>query len=238
MADTPSRAWHAAERGDWFAFGSDALNTYMLGRSVSGLARGGGEAIFNRSVSALDRLGPAGSKLMKAIRAKQLGSMESAAMRVLGNPETKPTFVSARIAGGAEGDFNDLTGVARISPRTFTPGIRDLFISRQSLGGSPLFRLRYQVGNLLRGNLALRTMVHEAWHQQQFLADPVGYQAALNIPRLINPIEFTQPGSAFTGAWNVEMSTPASALSVGLGTASVMNNGAGPVQPTDGGISP
>lgn len=238
MADTPSRAWHAAERGDWFAFGSDALNTYMLGRSVSGLARGGGEAIFNRSVSALDRLGPAGSKLMKAIRTRQLGRMESAAMRVLGNPETKPTFVSARIAGGVGGDFNDLTGVARINPRAFTPGIRDLFVSRQNLGGSPLFRLRYQVGNLLRGNLALRTMVHEAWHQQQFLADPVGYRAVLNIPDVANPLEFTQPGSAFTGAWNVEMSTPASALSIGLGTASVMNNGAGPVQSTDGGISP
>ena len=39
IIETPGRAWAAAERGDWFGFGSEGMNLYMLGRSAYGTAR-------------------------------------------------------------------------------------------------------------------------------------------------------------------------------------------------------
>src|SRR5690606_28595783 len=58
IIETPGRVWDAAERGDWFGFGSESMNLYMLGRGGYSAARGGASFAFNRSVGALGRLGP------------------------------------------------------------------------------------------------------------------------------------------------------------------------------------
>jgi RHS repeat-associated protein len=230
---SPLRAYQAAQDGDCFRFGSEAMNMALLLESpVRGIARRG----YNVGVRALGRSGSAwGKQKWLNIRAKQIVKMEAAAMTIVrrglkaaGRGEAvTPKFKFNPAAAAADegtGSFRPdpllPQGHAFITEAAFTPGWRQIFLPMR-LGGGVLSRLHLRLNNVLAGNLALRSMVHEAWHQQQFTA--MGRSAWDGASSEFRPyaerwIEFTQPtpsGAApdLEGAWNFELNVPAGGFS-------------------------
>jgi hypothetical protein len=117
------------------------------------------------------------------------------------------------------GLFLENRSVAIIYEKAFTPSLREIFLSRAELGGAlhfqnPLARYRFILDNGLRGNLAFRTTVHEAWHYLQYMDNPGGYQSLVGLGNTpVNPLEWTQrvganPRWLLPGAYNMESVTP------------------------------
>jgi RHS repeat-associated protein len=218
---TPGRVWDAAERGDYAGFGAEAFNLYTIGRPVAlPVMRYGG----NWGVYALGQFGgEVGQALRRNIRMRQIHRLAAQATRIRG-----PEGLTIRYGYGASrsGDFGTTlvpsVGAVGITifERAFTPGLRDLFLAPSELGGvvgrgSWLSRLRYSIDNGLRGNLALRTMLHERWHAQQSLISPGIYDNLATWPKALymqNPIEWTQGAGyahiPFEGAFNSELAAP------------------------------
>lgn len=236
IIETPGRVLDAAERGDYGGFGYEAMNLYMLGRATHGLAKGSASFAFNRGVGALELLGPRGTAWRTSIRARQVASMERAAMKVVRSGEPNPTTpkftydptLPRRVSGEFDPSSNTvLVGEGAFRP-TFLSGLRGP--QPGGYGGSFGSRFRLLVGNVLRGNVSLRTLVHEGWHAQQFMHTTVPqWNQGLSGPYQLRPFEFTQPGSKIIGAWNFELRAPAGLFSTGLGASSVLNQIGDPV---------
>lgn len=226
IVEAPGRVWRAAEEGDYYQFGAEAMNLYTIGRSVHGVARGSASWAFNRGVNVLGRLGPSGEALRYHIRTWQVNRLASKSMKILGPDATRPGVkYDASLPPGEFGAASvSGSGLVSIGESAFTPGLRALW---PDVGGFKAFRLR--VGNVLRGNLKLRTMVHEINHYNQYLHNPVLYEAlgpsSPGYSYLLDPYEFTQfRGSPITGSWNLEMSVPAGPFAAALAGATVGNN--------------
>jgi hypothetical protein len=92
------------------------------------------------------------------------------------------------------------------------------------VGGYPgswwnLRKLRWEIGNLLRGNLALRVLTHENYHRFQFSRHFHEFVDSYGFPYRFDPREFTigLPVPWGLGAWDFVMRVPPGAISSGLG---------------------
>jgi hypothetical protein len=199
--------WAAAERGDYFGFGAEAMNAYALGRRLRD-REGQASFAFNRGVGLLGRLGNTGAT----------GSSTDGRRRERSAPEGGIHRPSRRILLWRQWSARlpwAATRGNRIPPiyeSAFTPGLRDIFLAPSWVGGiegaTAFSRLRFSIDYALKGNLALRTLVHEGWHVRQMgLMSQAAFEQVR--PYLSDPTEWTQPGSTARGAWNVEMDAPA-----------------------------
>jgi RHS repeat-associated protein len=196
IIETPRRALEAAERGDWFSFGAESMNLYMLGRGGYSLARGGASFAFNRSVGALGRFGTWGTSLRASIRTWQVQRIAAAVERRLNLSNQGLTWEYGGSTPRAYGSYRGSTRTITINESSFTPGL----LSRLPRFGTPYSPFsRLGISRLLRGRSSMTTPMHEGWHAAQHLRQPGWFN---NIPRLTNPSnysvrphEFTQPGS-------------------------------------------
>lgn len=204
---SPVRAWDAAMREDYASFGAEALNTFMLGKSLAGPARYGA----NVGVAALGRVGGAtGRAWMIRIRQFQVDRLGTGAR-----------YSPAR--NGIDGSYYSGSKQQLINEGAFTAApwrmfIRPSEVSGLAAEGGWFARARWSLNNGFRGSRLQRTAAHEAHHAYQHgeMASraPGSYEswsAFGSSP--INPLEWTQgPGSPFPhlfeGAWNVEMGVP------------------------------
>lgn len=202
LIETPTRILEAAEREDYYQFGSEAMNLYFVGRAGAGLLRGSASFALNRSIGIAKTMG---------VDVTQVRSLQLRLTSRL--PLQYDPGLSA---------YGEYTGMVSIGEAAFTPGLRSLF---PQVAGTSMSRLRLRTGNLLRGNLLKRTITHEYHHHLQHIRDPLRFNKS--VPSyLADPFEFTLPNSplGLIGSWNVEMSVAAGAGSVGVGTSSVLNN--------------
>jgi YD repeat-containing protein len=220
IAGTPGRAWDAAERGDYAGFGAEALNFYMIGRPIAlPAARYGG----NWGVYALGALGETGQAWRRGIRMWQIRRLAAQVTEIRGPAHQTINYSyhasRATVRFGQTYARAGKTTAISISERAFTPGLRDLFLGLSEVGGVAgqggfFARLRYVIDNGLRGNLALRSMLHERWHAEQFRINPSMYETFASWPEELysrNPLEWTQPdypNVPFVGAFNSELSAP------------------------------
>jgi RHS repeat-associated protein len=225
IVETPSRALAAAERDDWSSFGSEAMNIYMIGRSATSIGQGLVKLASNEGVGMLGRLGSVGARARFAIRTLQVGRLAAQAEKILGSNRPPNVVYDPNLS--AFGQFDAATGTLSMGESAFRLSLSGVL--PRGLGGSPFSVFRLRVGNLLRGNLALRTMTHEMHHFHQITAFPSLYSTSFPNYAL-NPFEFTLPNQplGLTGAWNVEMDVPAGSLSTATGSSAVVNNIAEP----------
>jgi RHS repeat-associated protein len=226
IMQTPGRVLDAAERGDYFGFGAEAMNGYMLGRSAVGMAKSTASFAFNRGVGALGRLGNTGRAWRHGIREWQVQRMENAANRILrdngytGRP-IEYQYGGVNAAGDMGGTFAG-NRIPLIYERAFTPGLRDIFMNPANVGGTEgltaFSRFRYSLNSSLKGNLLMRTMIHEGWHvrQMSMISDGAFRLGSNSFPYQARPLEWTQPGYTALGAWNFEMVAPSGSFSRSL----------------------
>jgi hypothetical protein len=236
---TPGNALRAAEREDWFEFGNQMLNFYLVGKSAVGVGRGIARSINNRRIGRLDKV----SRAQK--RAQQLDRLEDQAVKALGERNTsfpKSIHYAARLGKKGRDFGRENRSRVAISERAFT-GTVSYVTDLLKLGKmKPLLALRL----LLRGNRTLQAVVHETGHVNHPLGvlgvglrrpllpgtDPNALVASLSrnpffkTPRgyFKNPLEFTQPGKPTFGAWDLMLKAPAGPLATGLGAGAVGYN--------------
>jgi hypothetical protein len=209
LIGTPGRLWDAMEKGDYYGIGAEGLNVYMMGRSAAEMTNLG-----NWGVRGLGLLGKRGQQWRFQIREWQVARMEAAANKVLQQAGKPPIeFQYGGVSDAAFGEVISGNKIPLIYESAFTPSPLSVLRGPQvggTLGQSALATLRYHVSSALRGNTTLRTMVHEGWHVRQMaaLGEPWFEELAEVRPYETNPLEWTQPGSTLTGAWNFEMNTP------------------------------
>jgi hypothetical protein len=215
------RIGEAAEKGDYYRVGAEAMGLYLLGRSAVGMAKTGVMTAYNRGVNLIGRFGgEAGEALRQRIREGQILRMEAAANKVLNKYGYQRGPIEFQYGGVKPGVFGEVVPgnrIALIYEDAFAPRWGDLFLSPKAVGGelalSSASRFRFALNNSLSGNLTLRTMVHEGWHVYQM--DMIGVETFTRLSNMaapISPLEWTQPGMTARGAWNFEMNTPYGSL--------------------------
>jgi RHS repeat-associated protein len=229
IVETPGRAWAAAERGDWFAFGSESMNLYMLGRSAYSLGRGGASFGFNRTVRAMGRFGPRGSALRTSIRNWQVQRIGARVNRRFGLPRT--TTWEYEVAGRAYGTYRWTRGGAGsgrmiIRESSFTPSLTARLPSFNPR--NPYFAFsRLGISRLLRGRSTMTAAIHEGWHGAQHINQPAWFEG---IPRppggyYTFPHEFTQGAQPMMGAHNYAFRfAPPTDFSISFGLLGSGNN--------------
>ena len=240
IIETPGRAWQAAERSDWGSFGAEALNSWMLIRAGAGVASGTAKVSGNLLVKSLGAFGPRGLALRAAIRTRQLEWMRAEAVRLAGVDEAafgQPSLRYAhRLPNGALGKYSRQFDYISLSEAAFRPfgGLRSY------QGTLPLLQARWEIGNILRGNFTLRTLVHEYRHRFQWTEHPAEVLRWQDVPYLHNPMEFAAPPSVLApldaapwglGAWDFEMTVPAGPFSTAVGVCSALEHTDAPRNP-------
>ncbi len=104
IIETPSRAWAAAERGDWFGFGSESMNLYMLGRSAAGAPR---------AVASIGRTSLAVGRSGVRLAASGLRNMRGAAASLLRRSQKNVSVNSS--SSGLSGAVNKGQGTVGVS---------------------------------------------------------------------------------------------------------------------------
>lgn len=224
IIETPDRWWDAAERGDWFAFGSESMNFYMLGRSAASTARGTGSFAFNRTVggigrmgeglasrfasstsrfgTAMNRLGQGASTFRTVVRQIQVNRLESLTRNHFGN--RLPNNLIWRYGGdqgGRLGSFNYVTRTVSINEGVFTPKLQWRLPSLRA--SNPYFVFsRLGISRLLKGYGRRNTPYHEGWHSIQHAQHPAWYQSTFGRPYFLDPSEFTLGVQPMMGAHN------------------------------------
>ena len=180
LIETPTRILEAAEREDYYQFGSEAMNLYFVGRAGAGLLRGSASFALNRSIGIAKTMG---------VDVTQVRSLQLRLTSRL--PLQYDPGLSA---------YGEYTGMVSIGEAAFTPGLRSLF---PQVAGTSMSRLRLRTGNLLRGNLLKRTITHEYHHHLQHIAIHCRQQERAELSR--ESSEFTLPNSplGLIGSWNV-----------------------------------
>lgn len=231
IIETPGRAWDAAERGDWFGFGSESMNLYMLGRGGYSAARGGASFAFNRSVGALGRLGPRGVAWRASIRNWQVQRIGAAVNRRLNLRPTTTWRYGGE--GRAYGSYSRTVGAPElgritINEGSFTPSLTHRL---PSLRGPYAFYTRLGISRLLRGRSSYTTPMHEGWHAAQHLRHTGWFEGIPRVKGGYNryPHEFTQGLQPMMGAHNFAFRfAPPSDFSIFFGLFGSANNNTGP----------
>jgi len=245
IVEAPGRAWSAAESGDWYGFGSESMNVYMIGRGGYSLARGSASFAFNRSVAAtgaagtslvskfggsttrmgtgLTRLGQKGIGLRSSIRDWQTQRLGARINRKLDLPDEIQWQY-----GGTSSKF----GTYKFRPNQ--PGKGKIIIYEKSFTPSLLHRLptkgpyarntRLGISRMLRGRSSHTTPLHEGWHAYQHIHQINWVKSIVkNRPTYSkNPAEFTQGPQPLMGAHNYafRFAMPSDfSLAFGLGSA-------------------
>ena len=129
IVQSPGRILEAAERGDYYGFGREAMNGYILGRSAAGMAKGTSSFMYNRGVGLIGKYGGARGQAWRAgVREKQIQRMEAAANEVLqrGGYRGRPVEYSYGGEGpkGFVGSSEFGNRIPAIYESAFTPGLR------------------------------------------------------------------------------------------------------------------
>ena len=232
IVGTPGRWYDAIERADYGAFGAETANLLGLAQGVRGLARGARGWRGSVAVKALTLLGPRGIRLRWRIRQAWLRQFQGSAARYAGieahhgAPERVRFFSRVRVASTNGRGPRPVFGVFRhrrdtinIAETVFRPWGGWTSIGAYP-GTSRWARFRWEVGNVLRGNFALRVLAHENFHRYQFLTDRAAFHRFSRLPYSLNPREVRNPylrPSWGPGAFDFEMTVPAGPLATGLG---------------------
>jgi hypothetical protein len=227
IAETPGRALAAAERGDYGTFGEEAMNIVMLARAGAAAPRaalGAAELAANPMIRGLGALGPTGRAMRESIRNRQLRWMQRKAApragideRVWGPPkklEYVESFADPRVVAQYSGPTKDIIQVSEAAFRPF--GRIGWYQGRFYT----IPRMRWEIGNILRGNYTLRVLVHENFHRFQAKLYQPEYVQWSNTPYRFDPREFLSPNgkpSWGVGAWDHEMTVPAGPVATFVG---------------------
>jgi RHS repeat-associated protein len=255
LVAAPGNALRAAQRGDMERAAEQAMNFTLGVSSVGGLLRGAGRFVLNRGPALAARFGPRGERFRNYVREKwQVPALERQLARIAeksGLPPPARLRYDPTMARKDFGRYKEATqespATAYIGERAFTPGLGNPVVGHVRGNSNIIGGLRLRVGNRLRGNLPLRTGVHEAiTHHTQALRHPYLFERSNRIPSEgSKPTEFTLkqvvwgyfmkdrsdtsrfiqvPPPPFRGAWNVEMGVRAGPVAMGLAGSGVGSN--------------
>jgi RHS repeat-associated protein len=250
IVETPGRVLDAIDRGDAHALGAESVNLVLLARGGAGVARGAGAFVFNRGVAAVGRLGSRGAQVQTRIRTWQVRRLERTAAATLpeemgaANRPSVRYWANLEAYGRYQGNVRGTApgaGSITIGEQAFTPSSIELLRAARTIfveGGRRGYPQAAEIAlHSLRGNLALRTVVHEMHHARQhwYRGQPSSGHGGDLLSQLLLETEFTQPGTSPTlsliGAWNRELVVPPSP--VWRGPTSLL--GLLWAQPADGG---
>jgi hypothetical protein len=256
LVAAPGNALRAAQRGDMERAAEQAMNFTLGVSSVGGLLRGAGRFVLNRGPALAARFGPRGERFRNYVREKwQVPALERQLARIAeksGLPPPARLRYDPTLDKKTFGWYKEATkkspATGYIGEGAFTPGLGNPVAVH--LGSPIVGGLRLRVGNRLRGNLPLRTAVHEGIvHHTQALQHPYLFRIANRPgwrPESLKPTEFTlkpnpywgyhmkdasgadrfihAPPPPFRGAWNVEMGVRAGPVAMGLAGSGVGGN--------------
>jgi RHS repeat-associated protein len=233
IAQTPARALAAAERGDYGTFGEEAMNIVMLARAGAAAPRavlGVAEIAGNPMIRGLGALGPTGRALRAWIRTRQLRWMQRKAAplagvdeRVWGPPKRLRYVESFPGEPGVVAMYNAGADLMDVSEAAFRP------FGRIGLyqGAFRMAKARWEIGNILRGNYTLRTLVHENFHRFQAKLFRPEYMQWRGTPYPVDPREFLSPRGTpgwGVGAWDFEMTVPAGPVATFVGLLAALED--------------